>query len=118
MSIDGDNRVLPSGMCLLMNPSMGLVATMLIYSQETASDSGPYGGDIDMDELLEGSTRFLPVFMLGTLLAMDDAKPWSAMAQWPQPERHAPPIPTSASPSKRLVDAAQYSMVSCPLAPP
>ena len=96
---------------------MGLVATTPIYPEETANDSGPYGGDIYMEELVEGSTLFLPVFMPGTLLAMDDATPWSAMAQWPEPERSAPPAPTSVPPSNKLVDAGQYATVSCPLAP-
>ena len=72
MSIDGADLVLPSGMRLPLNPSMGLVATTPTYPQETASDSGPYGGDIDMKELVEGSTLFLPVFVPGALLAMGD----------------------------------------------
>lgn len=72
MSIDGDDLVLPSGMRLPLNPSLGLVATTPTYPQETASDSGPYGGDIDMKELVEGSALFLPVFVPGALLAMGD----------------------------------------------
>ena len=72
MSIDGGELVLPSGMRLPLNPSMGLVATTPTYPQETASDSGPYGGDIDMKELVAGSTLFLPVFVPGALLAMGD----------------------------------------------
>ena len=59
MSIDGDDLVLPSGVRLPLNPSMGLVATTPTYPQETASDSGPYGGDIDMKELVAGQ-RPLP----------------------------------------------------------
>ena len=38
----------------------------------TASDSGPYGGDIDLKELVAGSTLYLPVFVPGGLLAMGD----------------------------------------------
>ena len=72
MSIDGDDLVLPSGVRLPLNPSMGLVATTPTYPQETASDSGPYGGDIDMKELVEGSVLYLPVFVPGGLLAMGD----------------------------------------------
>ena len=98
MSIGGDDVVLPSGTCLPMNSSMGLVATTPIYPEETASDRGPYGGDIDMEELVEGNTLFLPVFMPGILLTMDDATPWSAMAQWPEAARGAPPAPMSMSP--------------------
>jgi amidase len=51
---------------------MGLVATTPTYSQLTASDSGPYGGDIDLKELVEGSSLYLPVFVPGALLAMGD----------------------------------------------
>ena len=38
----------------------------------TASDSGSYGGDIDLKELVVGSTLYLPVFVEGGLLAMGD----------------------------------------------
>ncbi len=72
MRLDGGNLVLPSGLKLPLAPSMGLVATTPTYRQSTASDSGPYGGDIDMKELVEGSTLFLPVFVPGGLLAMGD----------------------------------------------
>ncbi len=51
---------------------MGLVATTPTYTQQTASDSGPYGGDIDMKELVEGSTLYLPVFVPGGMLVMGD----------------------------------------------
>ena len=63
MSIDDGDLVLPSGVRLPLRPSMGLVATTPTYPQETASDSGPYGGDIDMKELVEGSVLYLPVFV-------------------------------------------------------
>ncbi len=72
MTIDGGQLVLPSGIRLSMMPSMGLVATTPTYVQNTASDSGPYGGDIDMKELVEGSTIYMPVFVDGGLLAMGD----------------------------------------------
>ena len=51
---------------------MGVVATTPTYPQNTASDSGPYGGDIDMKELVEGSTLYLPVFVPGGMLALGD----------------------------------------------
>ena len=51
---------------------MGFVATTPSYRQTTASDSGPYGGDIDMQELVSGSTLELPVFVPGALLALGD----------------------------------------------
>jgi len=64
--------VLPSGIQLPLAPSMGVVATTPLYSQLTASDSGPYGGDIDMKELVAGTSLILPVFVPGALLAMGD----------------------------------------------
>ena len=72
IKLEGGHAVLPSGVRLPLNPSMGLVATTPTYVQSTASDSGPYGGDIDMKELVAGSTLFLPVFVPGGLLALGD----------------------------------------------
>ena len=72
MSFEDGQVVLPSGLRLPLIPSMGLVATTPTYPQSTASDSGPYGGDIDMKELVSGSTIYLPVFVPGGLLAMGD----------------------------------------------
>ena len=72
MTLEDGKIVLPSGLKLALNPSMGLVATTPTYRQSTASDSGPYGGDIDMKELVEGSVLFLPVFVPGGLLALGD----------------------------------------------
>ena len=72
MTIEGGHVVLPTGVRLPLNPSMGLVATTPTYPQQTASDSGPYGGDIDIKELVESSTLWLPVFVEGGLLAMGD----------------------------------------------
>jgi len=72
MSVKDGQVVLPSGLGLPLAPSMGLVATTPTYAQNTASDSGPYGGDIDLKELVAGSTLYLPVFVPGGLLAMGD----------------------------------------------
>ena len=72
MTFDNGNVVLPSGLRLPIKPSMGVVATTPTYPQQTASDSGPYGGDIDMKELVAGSTIFLPVFISGGMLALGD----------------------------------------------
>ena len=72
MAFDGPDVVLPSGLKLPMQPSMGLVATTPTYVQNTASDSGPYGGDIDMKELVAGSVIYMPVFVPGGLLAFGD----------------------------------------------
>ena len=72
MQISDGNVVLPSGVKLPMCPSMGVVATTPTYPQCTATDSGHYGGDIDMKELVEGSSINLPVFVPGGLLALGD----------------------------------------------
>ena len=72
IAIEGDEAVLPYGIRLPLRPSMGFVATTPEYRQTTASDSGPYGGDIDMQELVSGSTLYLPVLVPGGLLALGD----------------------------------------------
>ncbi len=72
MTLADGNLVLPSGIKLPLAPSMGVVATTPTYKQSTASDSGPYGGDIDMKELVAGSTLFLPVLVPGGMLALGD----------------------------------------------
>lgn len=72
LTIDGDSLVLPIGVRIPMRPSMGFVATTPSQPQTTASDSGPYGGDIDMQELVDGSTLWLPVFVPGGMLALGD----------------------------------------------
>ncbi len=72
MTLDSGHLVLPSGLRLPLVPSMGVVATTPTYPQNTASDSGPYGGDIDMKELVAGSTMYLPVFVPGGMLALGD----------------------------------------------
>ncbi|MEE2881724.1 MAG: acetamidase/formamidase family protein [Chloroflexota bacterium] len=72
MTLEDGYVVLPSSIKLPVEPSMGVVATTPTYPQNTASDSGPYGGDIDMKELIAGSTIYLPVFVSGGLLALGD----------------------------------------------
>jgi len=72
IEIDGAELRLPCGVRLPARPSMGFVATTPRYRQTTASDSGPYGGDIDMQELVDGSTLYLPVLVPGGLLALGD----------------------------------------------
>ena len=70
--LEAGHAVLPGGTRLPLRPSMGLVATTPTYLQNTASDSGPYGGDIDLKELVAGSVLYLPVFVPGGLLALGD----------------------------------------------
>jgi amidase len=72
MSIEDEWVVLPGGVRLPLAASMGFVATTPTYRQNTASDSGPYGGDFDMKELVAGSVLQLPVFVPGGLLAFGD----------------------------------------------
>jgi amidase len=62
----------PGGITLPVNPSVGLIATTPTMIQITASDSGPYGGDLDMKELVAGSTLWLPVFVPGGMLVLGD----------------------------------------------
>lgn len=72
MTFQDGQVVMPGGVRLPLVPSMGFVATTPTYPQQTASDSGPYGGDIDMKELVAGSTMWLPVFVPGGMLALGD----------------------------------------------
>jgi amidase len=72
MTLDGDSVVMPGGLRLPMVSSMGMVATTPTYPQNTASDSGPYGGDIDLKELVAGSSIYLPVFVPGGMLVLGD----------------------------------------------
>ena len=72
IGLQGEVGLLPSGLRVPLRPSMGFVATTPPYRQSTASDSGPYGGDIDMQELVSGSSLFLPVLVPGGMLALGD----------------------------------------------
>jgi amidase len=72
LPIEGNDLVFPGNIKLPLRPSVGMVATTPTYTQSTASDSGPYGGDIDMKELVEGSTIYMPVFVEGGLLVLGD----------------------------------------------
>jgi amidase len=72
MPIRDGHLEFPGGLRIPINPSVGLIATTPTEVQQTASDSGPYGGDIDMKELIAGSTIWLPVFVPGGLLVLGD----------------------------------------------
>lgn len=68
-----DGKVIfPGGIEIPANPSVGFIATTFTEPRKTTSDSGPYGGDIDMKELTAGSTIWLPVFVPGALLCLGD----------------------------------------------
>ncbi len=72
MPIRDGHLEFPGGLRIPVNPSVGLIATTPNAVQQTASDSGPYGGDIDMKELTAGSIIWLPVFVPGGLLVLGD----------------------------------------------
>ena len=72
MPIHDGHLEFPGGLKIPVNPSVGLIATTPNNIQQTASDSGPYGGDIDMKELTAGSTIWLPVLVAGGLLVLGD----------------------------------------------
>ena len=72
MSIKDGSVHFSSGIRIPLRPSLGLIATSPGRMQQTASDSGPYGGDIDVKEMVAGSTIWLPVFVTGGLLVMGD----------------------------------------------
>jgi amidase len=72
MPIQEGQLLFPGGLKLPVNPSVGLIATTPSAVQHTASDSGPYCGDIDMKELTAGSIIWLPVFVPGGLLVLGD----------------------------------------------
>jgi amidase len=72
MPIRDGHLEFPGGLRVPINPSVGLIATTPHEIQQTASDSGPYGGDIDMKEFVAGSTMWLPVVVPGGLLVLGD----------------------------------------------
>src|SRR4029450_9792181 len=56
MPIRDGHIMFPGGRNIRLRPSIVLSATTPSMIQITASDSGPYGGDLDMQELVAGST--------------------------------------------------------------
>lgn len=72
LPIQDGHLLFPGNIRLPLNPSVGLIATTPTTVQITASDSGPYGGDLDMQELTAGSTLWLPVFVPGGMLVLGD----------------------------------------------
>ena len=70
--VEKNEIVSDKGVRIPMKPSIGMIATTPRVSRLTASDSGIYGGDIDLPELTSGSTIFLPVLVPGALLALGD----------------------------------------------
>ena len=72
MPLRDGSLTFPGGITVALRPSIGLIATTPTAIQITASDSGPYGGDLDMKELVAGSTLWLPVFVPGGMLVLGD----------------------------------------------
>ena len=72
MQIKDGHLLFPGGIRIPVNPSVGFIATTFTEPQKTTSDSGPYGGDIDIKELTAGSTIWLPVFVPDALLCLGD----------------------------------------------
>jgi amidase len=72
MAIEEGHLLFPGGIKIPTRPSIGLIATTPAEPQQTASDSGAYGGDLDIQELTAGSTLWLPVFTSGGLLVVGD----------------------------------------------
>jgi len=72
MNIREGHLLFPGGIKIPIRPSIGLIATTPAEPQQTASDSGPYGGDLDIQELTVNSTLWLPVFVPGGLLVLGD----------------------------------------------
>lgn len=72
MPIEGDHLLFPGDIKIPLKPDVGMVATMPNHAQHPSGRIGPFGGDIDLHELGDGNTLYLPVFVEGGLLAMGD----------------------------------------------
>jgi acetamidase/formamidase len=55
-----------------VRPMLGCIATAPAAGAPDARDSGPYGGNMDFNEIVEGATVYLPVFVPGALLYLGD----------------------------------------------
>ena len=72
MEIREGQIIFPGGIKLPLRPSVGLIAVTPRQARQTASDSGAYGGDLDLKELTAGSSVWLPVLVEGGLLVLGD----------------------------------------------
>jgi amidase len=72
MAIRDGHLVHPKGIRIPLEPSLGFIGTTDVVPRKASSDSGAYGGDIDMKELAAGSTVWLPVLVPGALLCLGD----------------------------------------------
>ena len=72
MEIREGQIIFPGGIKLPLRPSVGLIAVTPRQARQTASDSGAYGGDLDLKELTAESSVWLPVLVEGGLLVLGD----------------------------------------------
>ena len=72
MPIEGDHLLFPGGIKIPLSPDVGMVATTPTYVEHPSGRIGPHGGDIDLHDLGEDTSLYLPVFVPGGLLAMGD----------------------------------------------
>ena len=72
LPIDGDNLLFPGGIKIPLRPSVGIIATTPTQVQLCAAHASACGGDLDIKELVEGTTVYLPVFVEGALLCLGD----------------------------------------------
>ena len=54
-------------------PLIGTIGTVPDMGAPTTGPAGPYGGNMDIKEVTEGNTLYLPVFVPGALLHLGDA---------------------------------------------
>jgi amidase len=56
-----------------LKPMLGCVGVAPYFNQAIASsDLGPYGGNMDYNQIVEGTTLYLPVYQAGALLMVGD----------------------------------------------
>jgi len=58
-----------------VKPMLGCVGVAPWFGSQpiTTGDSGPFGGNMDFNQIIEGATVYLPVFRAGALLYLGDA---------------------------------------------
>jgi acetamidase/formamidase len=61
------------GVVIKLTPMLGCVSVAPFWNQTIAtSDSGPFGGNLDYNQVREGTTLYLPVYRAGALLSIGD----------------------------------------------
>lgn len=72
MPIEDGAIVFPGGVRIALKPSLGFIAVTDTVPRKTTGDCGAFGGDIDTQELVAGSTLWLPVLVPGANLCVGD----------------------------------------------